>query len=144
VPLAHHLRADEHVDRAVVPALEDAVLRAGALRHVAIEPGHADARVGAAQRGLDTLGADAVRFGGRALAALAAVRPAAVGLSAMARARAVGRLPRERHAAMRAVERGPAGRALEIRREAATIEEHERLLAARRGLCQGIAELVGE
>src|SRR5262249_34064100 len=141
---AHHLRTHEHVDRAVVPALQDATLRAGALRDVAIEALDGDVRIGAAERRFDALGADPVRFERRSLAALAARRRPAGMVAVMACERAARAMPGERDAALRAVGGRPARRTLEVGRKPASIEEHERLLAAGGRLGERLAELVGE
>ena len=144
VALAHHLGADEDVGVARPPAPEDAPLRTRPLGRIAVEPLHGGERVDGAQRGLDLLGADAERGQRRPPARGARRRRATPMMAVMAHQRARRPVPGEGHAAVRAGRRDAARRALEVGREAAAVQEDERLLAAGEVRGQRRAELVGQ
>ena len=154
VALRDHLRADQHVELAAVEAGQDRALRALACRGVAVEPADARARVGrdhlleqalGAEALHAALGAGAVRAGLHRVLAVAAVVAAQLALERIAHpARPVARVVDERHVAVFAVQREAAGEAEHPAREAAPVQEQDRLAAGRERLGQRLAQRARE
>src|SRR5439155_19288558 len=140
----HHLRADQDVGGSRAPVAQDPALRAEALRGVAVEPVDDRQRVAGAQRGLDLLRPHPERLEGARAARRAGggwpTRVAAV----VADERPGRAVPGEGHAAQRAVEGGAAAGALQVDREAAAVQEDERLPAGGEVRLERAAELLGD
>src|SRR5262249_12740621 len=142
VALRNHLRADEDVDLAAAKLLEQRVERALAADRIPVEPGDARVRANAGHRRLNTLGTESGLFQVRA-GAERTLRRHARRVVAVVAARASGvalAVDDERDAAVRTVERPRALAAEDRRREAAPVQEDQRLLAIREALGDRAAE----
>src|SRR5437667_109114 len=146
VALRNHLRADQHVDLAIAKLRQERREGASAANRVAIEPRDARLRVHALHLRFDPLGAEAGLLEIRACAQRARRRhPRGVVAVVTARApRVAVAVNHERHAAVRAIQRRGALTAEDGRREAAAVQEHERLLAPIEPLSNRVTERAAE
>ena len=155
VALRDHLRADQHVELAAVEAGQDRALRALARRGVAVEPADPRGGVRRDQLLVEPLGAEALHaaLGAAALRArlervlaVAAVVAAQLALERIAHAaRPVAvRVIDERHVAVFAAECEAAREAVDPAREAAPVQEQDRLAAGRERLGKRLAQRARE
>ncbi|MBE7452555.1 MAG: hypothetical protein HS111_27850 [Kofleriaceae bacterium] len=140
VALGHHLGADQDVDLAARDPGQHR-LGAGAGGDVAIEAGDASLGPALGHRQGDALGPQPVALDAAAGGARRAGLGDAVGEVAVVTDQAIGRaVVGHRHRAVPAAERVAAGLAHHEGREAAAVEEQDRLLAGSQGLVDGAGQ----
>ena len=136
--LRQHLCADEDIDIAGVHAIADGCEGTRSPRRIAVDA--RDARRGErfGQHPLQPLRAEAQRQQIHVAAFRTRVRQALLMAAVMAAQRGRRAMHRQSRAAARAIRLPAAARAQQRRREAAAIDEHQRLLAPRKACRQGV------